>query len=36
VAYDETAEDPVASAAAAFMLDSSKGRHRLSKPEVKS
>jgi uncharacterized protein (TIGR00369 family) len=26
VAYDETPDDPVASAAAAFMLDSSKGR----------
>lgn len=36
VAYDETAEDPVASAAAAFMLDSSKGPHRLANLEVKS
>ena len=36
VAYDETADDPVASAAAAFMLDSSKVRHRMAAPEVKS
>ena len=35
LAYDETPDDPVAAASAAFMLDSSPGRHRLAKePKV--
>jgi uncharacterized protein (TIGR00369 family) len=36
LAYDETPDDPVAAASAAFMLDSSRGRHRLAGQEAKS
>jgi uncharacterized protein (TIGR00369 family) len=36
LAYDETPDDPVAAASAAFMLDCSSGRHRLAGKEVKA